>query len=65
MPLWTKTEKQTKPSTVRVSSGEERHLAARRLQRAHDAAHLDATITRMGREAASPATGKGTRRGRA
>jgi hypothetical protein len=63
MRFWTKTTKQTKPGAIRVSSGDERFFAARRLQRVQDAAHLDATIARMRREAASPATGKATRRG--
>jgi hypothetical protein len=58
MPFQTKTKAQARPGDVRVLSDEEYVIAARRLQRDNDAANLRATIARMARDAASPATGK-------
>jgi len=65
MQFRTKTKVQARPGDVRVLSDEEYVAGARRLQRENDAAHLRATIARMARDAASPATGKSTRRSRA
>jgi hypothetical protein len=58
MPFPTKTKVQARPGDVRVLSDEEYVIATRRLQRENDAANLRATIARMARDAASPATGK-------
>jgi hypothetical protein len=62
MKFATKSKVQTKAGAIRVHSGDERFITTLRLQRQSDAAHLDATIARMARDAASPATGKATRR---
>ena len=58
MQFRTKTRVQTRPGDVRVLSDEEYVIATHRLRRDNDAAHLRATIARMARDAASPATGK-------
>jgi hypothetical protein len=61
MRYWTRRATPTPPGVplARVPTDDERIVSALHLRRENDAAHLGATIARMARDAARPATGKG------